>query len=82
MLDRVVLVAELQEQIDGRSGPVLFRIVDVGTRLTCRFFESPDNGVADLAFIVRHDHGRWILPFQRDQARSVSRGFGSGLPTG
>ena len=45
VLDRIVLVAEFQAPIDGRTDPVLFGVMEVRTCLSRPFLKSPDDGI-------------------------------------
>ena len=48
VLDRIVLVAEFQAPIDGRTDPVLFGVMEVRICLSRPFLKSPDDGIVRL----------------------------------
>lgn len=54
--DRVVLSAESEAEVDGRTASLLVGMPDVHACFARPFLQPPDDGVAHSVLVVRYDH--------------------------
>ena len=72
VFDRIVLRAESQAEVDGRTAPLLVGMPDVRACLMRPFLQRPDDGVAHPALVFRYDHNLRVLHRNPQPARSQS----------